>query len=91
VANIAETVGAMTRRLAARLGEHGIQAEGGRAPHFLPVRFAGGMPEGIEARLAAAGVHVSLRGETMRITPHLYNDEADAERLVAALVGARAG
>jgi selenocysteine lyase/cysteine desulfurase len=81
----------MTRRLAARLEEHGIEAEAGRAPHFLPVRFAGGLPEGIEARLAAAGVHVSLRGETMRITPHLYNDEADAERLVAALAGARAG
>jgi selenocysteine lyase/cysteine desulfurase len=43
------------------------------------------MPEGIEARLAAADVHVSIRGERMRITPHLYNDEADAERLFSAL------
>jgi selenocysteine lyase/cysteine desulfurase len=30
-------------------------------------------------------VHVSLRGERMRITPHLYNDEADVERLIAHL------
>jgi selenocysteine lyase/cysteine desulfurase len=33
-------------------------------------------------------VHVSLRGETMRITPHLYNNEQDAERLVASLKAA---
>jgi selenocysteine lyase/cysteine desulfurase len=85
VADIAETLGAITGRLAERLAQHGIEATPGRAPHFLSVRFPGGLPEGIEARLAAADVHVSLRGERMRITPNLYNDEEDAERLVAAL------
>jgi selenocysteine lyase/cysteine desulfurase len=85
VANIAETLGAMTGRLEARLGERGVTGQEGRAPHFLSVRFPGGPPEGIEERLAAADVHVSLRGERMRITPHLYNDEADAERLFEAL------
>jgi selenocysteine lyase/cysteine desulfurase len=85
VAAIAETLGATTGRLAERLAQHGIEATPGRAPHFLSVRFPGGLPKGIEGRLAAADVHVSLRGERMRITPHLYNDEEDAERLVAAL------
>jgi selenocysteine lyase/cysteine desulfurase len=85
VANIAETLGAMTARIATRLAERGVTGQQGRAPHFLSVRFAEGPPEGIEERLAAADVHVSLRGERMRITPHLYNDEADAERLFAAL------
>jgi selenocysteine lyase/cysteine desulfurase len=84
-ANVAETLGAVTARLEARLAELGIEAEAGRAPHFLSVRFEGGLPDGIEARLAAADVHVSLRGETMRITPHLYNHQADEERLVASL------
>ena len=84
-AGISETLGATTARLEAELADAGIDAESGRAPHFLSVRFRGGLPDGIEARLAAAEVHVSLRGETMRITPHLYNNEADAERLVAAL------
>ncbi|HEX8578358.1 MAG TPA: aminotransferase class V-fold PLP-dependent enzyme [Allosphingosinicella sp.] len=86
---IAETLGATTARLEAQLAPLGITAEAGRAPHFLPVRFEGGMPEDVESRLAAANVHVSLRGETMRITPHLYNNVADEERLVAALAGAR--
>lgn len=85
VGNIAQTLGAMTAGIEARLGERGVTGQEGRAPHFLSVRFPGGLPEGIEERLAAGGVHVSLRGERMRITPHLYNDEADAERLFDAL------
>ncbi|HET9640937.1 MAG TPA: aminotransferase class V-fold PLP-dependent enzyme [Allosphingosinicella sp.] len=85
VANIAETLGAMTAALESRLGERGVSGQEGRAPHFLSVRFPGGMPERIEERLAAADVHVSLRGERMRITPHLYNDDADSERLFSAL------
>jgi selenocysteine lyase/cysteine desulfurase len=85
VDNIAETLGEMTAALEARLRERDAAGQEGRAPHFLSVRFPGGLPEGIEERLAAADVHVSLRGEWMRITPHLYNDEGDAQRLFSAL------
>jgi selenocysteine lyase/cysteine desulfurase len=85
VADIARTLGAMTAGIEARLNERGVTGRDGRAPHFLSVRFPDGLPEGIEERLAVARVHVSLRGEWMRITPHLYNDEADAERLFSAL------
>jgi selenocysteine lyase/cysteine desulfurase len=85
IGNVAETLGAVTAALEARLQERGVTAPPGRAPHFLSVRFPDGAPAGIEERLAAADVHVSLRGERIRITPHLYNDEADAERLLAAL------
>jgi selenocysteine lyase/cysteine desulfurase len=85
VGNVVETLGAATAALEARLAEREVTAGPGRAPHFLSVRFPGGPPEGIEERLAAADVHVSLRGEWMRITPHLYNDEDDAERLLSAL------
>jgi selenocysteine lyase/cysteine desulfurase len=49
------------------------------------VQFDGGLPEGIEGRLAGANVHVSVRGDRLRITPHLYNNEADVERLVEQL------
>jgi selenocysteine lyase/cysteine desulfurase len=91
VADVAETLGTMTGRIEGRLLEHGLEAGAGRAPHFLSVRYPSGLPDGIEARLAAADIHVSIRGDTMRITPHLYNDEADAERLVANLAEAAAG
>jgi selenocysteine lyase/cysteine desulfurase len=86
VANIAETLGSANQALAERLAGHGIHAAPDRAPHFLSVRFERGLPDGIEERLAAANVHVSLRGENMRITPHLYNDEADRDRLVRELI-----
>jgi selenocysteine lyase/cysteine desulfurase len=82
VANIAETLGAMNASIGARLEPLGIQASPWRAPHYLSVRFPGGPPDGIEAELAAADIHVSLRGNSMRITPHLYNNEADVERLL---------
>lgn len=85
IADIAETLGAANAGIEARLGERGVTGQAGRAPHFLSVRFPGGPPLGIEERLAAADVHVSLRGERMRITPHLYNDEGDIDRLVEAL------
>lgn len=84
---IAESLAAQTEAIAARAAGLGLEAApvGTRAPHFLSIGFGGGVPEGLTERLAAAGVHVSLRGPSLRVTPHLYNDEADADALVAAL------
>jgi selenocysteine lyase/cysteine desulfurase len=89
VANIAETLGQVTGDLAERLAGHGIASlpPGLRGPHYLSVRYERGMPEGIEERLAGENVHVSLRGDRMRITPHLYNNGGDMDRLVQALAG----
>ncbi|MEO7634881.1 MAG: aminotransferase class V-fold PLP-dependent enzyme [Sphingomicrobium sp.] len=85
VEDISATLGTMTGELETRLAERGIVAARNRAPHFLSVGFPGGLPDGIEARLAAANVHVSLRGKRMRITPHLYNQRADFDRLLDQL------
>ncbi|HEX8669114.1 MAG TPA: aminotransferase class V-fold PLP-dependent enzyme [Allosphingosinicella sp.] len=85
VGDVAETLGAVTGAIARALAPLGIEADPARAPHFLSVRFPDGLPPGIEERLAAADVHVSLRGDSMRITPHLYNSEADVERLLSHL------
>ena len=43
------------------------------------------MPAGLIERLAAENVHVAPRLGRMRISPHVYNDEADADALVGAL------
>jgi len=56
-----------------------------RAPHILSLRFPGGMPDGLIERLARANVFVSPRLGRMRISPHVYNDEADVDRFVATL------
>jgi selenocysteine lyase/cysteine desulfurase len=60
-----------------------------RAPHLLCLEFpGGGVPEGLAGRLAAEGVHVAPRVGRLRVSPHVYNDEEDADRFVAALRGA---
>src|SRR5262245_26391360 len=56
-----------------------------RADHYLGLRFTGPVPNGLTSRLAAADVYVSVRGHSMRVTPHVWNTEHDVERLFAEL------
>ena len=56
-----------------------------RAPHILSLAFKDGMPAGLVEGLASEGVYVAARLGRMRISPHVFNDEADADRFVAAL------
>jgi selenocysteine lyase/cysteine desulfurase len=56
-----------------------------RSPHILSLGFAGGLPAGLVEGLAADGVYVAPRLSRMRISPHVFNDEEDADRFVAAL------
>lgn len=42
-------------------------------------------PAALLARLSAAGVIVSLRGDFLRASPHFYNDAGDVDRLLDAL------
>lgn len=56
-----------------------------RTPHILSVGFPRGMPAGFAERLASDNVHVAQRIGRIRIAPHVYNDEADCDRCVAAI------
>jgi selenocysteine lyase/cysteine desulfurase len=58
---------------------------GQRAGHFLGLRFAHGIPAGLLEELNKVGVYLSVRGDSLRITPHLYNNDADVDRLMHAL------
>ncbi len=88
---VSDTLAAKTTGIAQAAREIGLIADDigtgcdGRAPHFLALRFPGGVPSGLTERLAAANVFVSLRGASLRVTPHVYNDEADSTALIAAL------
>jgi selenocysteine lyase/cysteine desulfurase len=53
-----------------------------RAPHILCLSFPRGMPDGLIERLAQANVYVAQRLGRLRISPHVYNDETDADRFV---------
>jgi selenocysteine lyase/cysteine desulfurase len=54
-----------------------------RAPHILSLRFPGGMAEDLINRLAVENVFVTPRLGLMRISPHVYNDEADVDQFLA--------
>jgi selenocysteine lyase/cysteine desulfurase len=86
---VSDTLAGKTNAIANAARGIGLIADdiGIRAPHFLALRFPNGVPSGVTDRLASAGVHVSLRGTSLRVTPHVYNDEADSAALVAALGG----
>ncbi len=87
VENIQETVAALTRSIAERaraLGLESVPAEK-RAGHYLGLKKPGGLPEGLLRKLAERNVFVSVRGPSIRVTPHVYNDERDADRFIAAL------
>jgi selenocysteine lyase/cysteine desulfurase len=63
----------------------GIAGPGIAGPGFEGLGFMGGMPAGLVEGLAAEGIYVAARLGRMRISPHVFNDEADADRFVAAL------
>lgn len=56
-----------------------------RAPHILSLGMSGGVPKALITRLAAENIFVALRLGRMRISPHVFNDEADIDRFVATL------
>ncbi|MEM7043363.1 MAG: aminotransferase class V-fold PLP-dependent enzyme [Pseudomonadota bacterium] len=87
VSSIAETLAAKTAAIAERARSAGLapMAANRRAGHFLGVRFPDGVPDGLPERLAENQVYVSLRGDSLRVTPHLYNNEADVDRLFSVL------
>jgi selenocysteine lyase/cysteine desulfurase len=77
----------LTERIAEGLRGFGVSVPEGsvRAPHILSLGFKDGMPTGLVEGLAAEGIYVAPRLGRMRISPHVFNDEADADRFVAAL------
>jgi selenocysteine lyase/cysteine desulfurase len=53
-----------------------------RAPHILSLAFPRGMPERLVEQLATENIHAARRLGRLRLSPHVYNDEEDAERFV---------
>jgi len=75
----------LTDRLATGLADCAVHIAPARlrAPHVLSLAFPNGMPEQLFERLAAENVYVASRLGRLRISPHVYNDEADVDRFTA--------
>jgi selenocysteine lyase/cysteine desulfurase len=87
VEQISETAGTLNRQIAAAAAELGFSSppEDLRAPHYLCLRRKAGIAREFPEMLAREKVFVSVRGTSIRVTPHVYNSAADGERLIACL------
>jgi selenocysteine lyase/cysteine desulfurase len=82
---------ALTRRIAEGLnGTNAVHVldERVRAPHVLSLGFPAGMPADLVPKLASEQIYVAPRLGRLRISPHVYNDEADVDRLTTAVKAA---
>ncbi|WGF87123.1 aminotransferase class V-fold PLP-dependent enzyme [Marinivivus vitaminiproducens] len=84
---VAATLAGLTAGIAERAAALGLASAPAhrRCGHFLGLRFPDAPPPDILARLAEAGVHVSVRGRSLRVSPHVYNTQDDVDRLIGAL------
>jgi len=84
---IKQRLAMLTERIATGVRDLGIRVPEPhlRAPHILSLAFEGGMLAGLVEGLASDGVYVAPRLGRMRVSPHVYNDEADADRFVEVL------
>jgi selenocysteine lyase/cysteine desulfurase len=87
VENVSETIGDLTDLIEEGAARRGIEAvpKEVRARHMIGLKLGSAAPEDLAAQLAAENVFVSVRGESVRVSPHLYNTEGDVERLFEVL------
>jgi selenocysteine lyase/cysteine desulfurase len=87
VESISAALGCMTDAIAdkARNRGFGVLPRRNSVRHIVGIRVPGGFGTDLPARLAGDGVFVSPRGDAIRISPYLYNDAPDVERLFDAL------
>lgn len=87
VENIAQYLSGLTDLIAEKAVAMGLRVadKAHRSPHLIGLNFAAGVPDGLAAFLADRKIYVSVRGNSIRVSPHVYNDAADVEKLFAAL------
>lgn len=87
VENISETTGSLTDLIEERAKKLGIEVVPAqfRARHMVGLRLGSAAPQDLAAHLAARNVFVSVRGDSVRVSPHLYNTKADVKRFFEAL------
>jgi len=86
-AAIEQRLAMLTERIAEGVRGTGVRVADRhlRAPHVLSLGFQDGLPAGLVEGLASEGIYVAARLRRMRVSPHVFNDELDADRFVAAL------
>jgi selenocysteine lyase/cysteine desulfurase len=87
VDNVSETIGALTDLIEEKAGKLGTAAipKGRRVRHMIGLKLGTEAPDDLARRLTDHNVFVSVRGESVRVAPNLYNTEEDVERFFDVL------
>ncbi len=87
IEGIASTLSRYTAQIAREAERLGLTTAGPthRSPHLIGLSFPAGVPDTLLSALRAAQVYVSVRGASIRISPHVYNNEDDVQRLLDVL------
>lgn len=86
-ANAEAYIGSLTDTIADGATSLGwdVAPRSSRSRHMLGLRRSGGIPDKLPDLLKEARVYVSVRGSSIRVSPHVYNDAADVARLLEVL------
>lgn len=89
VEDIAATLAARVTRIEHETAALGLAptTQGRHAPHMLGLKLPAAGPNEAAAKLQESRVYVAVRGPAIRISPHVYTDDQDIERLVGSLKG----
>jgi len=87
VENVSETIGSLTDLIEEKARQRGMETipKQRRARHMIGLMLGPDAPDDLATRLTADDVFVSVRGESVRVSPHLYNTEEDVDRLFDVL------
>jgi selenocysteine lyase/cysteine desulfurase len=87
IKTISQSLSTINDRLAEILSAYGfeIMAANARAPHFQGARLPATDPRKLASRLIENNVFASVRGDYLRVAPHLYTDEEDIARFDEAV------
>jgi selenocysteine lyase/cysteine desulfurase len=87
VENISQTLQRKTDAIADRAQQMGlfVAPAHARVPHLIGISRAGGFNKELPLLLAQNNIFVSVRGASVRISPHLYTTDEDINRLFAVL------
>ena len=90
VPRIAAKLATVTEEIARGARELGLDSPPAdqRGPHMLGLRLTDDARERIVPILADDGCYAAIRGDSLRISPHLHTTAEDVERLLAALAKA---
>ena len=87
VDRVAETLRQTNVTLSAIAARHGLRAlpPERRCPQILGLEAPGGLPDDLIPRLAEQSVYIGLRGNALRVAPHVHVSDADLQRFDYAL------